>query len=402
VVSGQPAVKRRRVDRSSSGLHPRPRSASELVSHAIEFRFSLARELRPVLLSITVTKSPSPRVTVIVLNFNGHQWLTRCVDSLRRQTIFEKMEVILADNASTDGSDKTAEELIAGWSNGRFMQNGTNLGFAEGNNRPAEKALGKFLFFLNNDAWLEPDCIERLLDSAETEDAAAATPLVLNYDDDSFQSAGAFGFDIFGLPTDRRLAEQVREILMPEGCSYLIHKDVFDAMGGFDPRFFMYAEELDLSWRVWIAGHRIITVPDAIVHHRGAANVNPAGGSGAIEFRTSDTKRYYANRNALLTLLKSGEHLVFLFAALQTAWLVFEAFAALILIHRWSFVQRAYVDALRDCWRMRHHVIAERRRIRQFRRRSDFSMLRFFRLRLNRWDELRRVIRHGMPKITPR
>jgi len=346
--------------------------------------------------------SASPRVTVIVLNYNGKQWLQRCVDSLKAQTIFKDLEVIMADNTSTDGSDKLAEELMRGWTNGYFLQNGANVGFAEGNNRPAKRAKGKFLFFLNNDAWLEPDCMEKLLDCVEREQAAAATPLVLNYDDNTFQSSGAFGFDIFGLATDRQQADRVGEILMPEGCSYLIRADVFEQVGGFDREFFMYAEELDLSWRTWIAGHRVITVPQAIVHHRGAANVNPAGGGTVAEFRTSDSKRYYANRNALLTLWKNGQGLVLFLSLLQVGLLFIEALAALALVKRWSFVRRSYWEAVRDCWRMRGHICAERKRINGFRRCTDLQMLALFRFRLNRWDELLRMLRYGAPKVTAR
>lgn len=344
----------------------------------------------------------TPRATIIVLNYNGKQWLQRCVDSLKAQTIFKDLEVIMADNTSTDGSDKLAEELMQGWTNGYFLQNGANVGFAEGNNRPAKRAKGKFLFFLNNDAWLEPDCMEKLLDCVEREQAAAATPLVLNYDDNTFQSSGALGFDIFGLATDRAEVDRVREILMPEGCSYLIRKDVFEAVGGFDSEFFMYAEELDLSWRTWIAGHRVITVPQAIVHHRGAANVNPAGGGTVAEFRTSDSKRYYANRNALLTLWKNGQGLVLFLSLLQVGLLFIEALAALVLVKRWSFVRRSYWEAIRDCWRMRPHICAERKRINGFRKRSDLEMFELFRFRLNRWDELLRMLRYGAPKVTAR
>jgi len=346
--------------------------------------------------------SISPRATIIVLNYNGKQWLQRCVDSLKAQTIFNDIEVIMADNTSTDGSDKLAEELMKGWTTGYFLQNGTNLGFAEGNNRPAKRALGKFLFFLNNDAWLEPDCMEKLLDCVEREQAAAATPLVLNYDDNTFQSSGALGFDIFGLVTDRKQVDRVSEILMPEGCSYLIRKDVFEQVGGFDKEFFMYAEELDLSWRTWIAGHRVITVPQAIVHHRGAANVNPAGGGNVVEFRTSDSKRYYANRNAFLTIWKNAEGLLFFTLLLQLGLLFIEAFAALLIVKRWSFVNRSYWEAIRDAFRMRPHVLEARSQIKAFRQRSDLDMLNLFRLRLNRWDEFQRMLQYGAPKVTAR
>ena len=230
--------------------------------------------------------------------------------------------------------------------------------------------------------------------------AGAAAPLILNYEDDSFQSLGAFGFDLFGLASTRAYATQTRQVFMPEGCAYLIQRELFQALGCFDPEFFMFADEFDLSWRVWISGHQAVAVPAAKLHHRGAAQVNPAGGGAAVEFRTSDIKRFYANRNSLLVLLKNAQHLLLLLVPLQLGLLVLEALAGLLLVRRWSFVKRAYWDAVADCWRLREHILAERRRIRQFRRRGDLWMLRFLRWRLNRWDEIQRLRRFGVPKVT--
>src|SRR5437879_10050409 len=104
-----------------------------------------------------------PFVSVIVLNYNGARWIRRCLESLAAQTIFSQIEVIVADNRSEDGSDETAADILADWTNGVFMQHGVNLGFCEGNNRAADAAHGDYLFFLNNDTWLEPECLEKLL-----------------------------------------------------------------------------------------------------------------------------------------------------------------------------------------------------------------------------------------------
>ena len=341
-------------------------------------------------------------VSIIVLNYNGLAWLERCLDSLANQDFREPYEIIVADNASTDGSDRLAEQLCQKIPHARFLQNGGNLGFCEGNNRPARTARGEFLLFLNNDAWLERDCLRQLhLAMLETR-AEAACPLILNYEDQTFQSIGAAGFDIFGLPADRSPRTGHQPVLMPEGCAYLIRREVFAALGGFDPEIFMYADEYDLSWRLWISGGVATTVPEARVHHRGAANVNPVGGGSVVEFRTSDTKRYYANRNCLLVLLKNAQHLLLGALLLQLGLLACEALVSLLLVRRWSFVRRAYWEAVRDCWRLRDHIRRERRKIQAIRRRGDLEMLDFLTLSLNRWDELKRMARFGLPKVAER
>ena len=348
-----------------------------------------------------MNSSPAPVISVVVLNYNGVKWIERCLESLKAQTLFDRIEVIVADNSSSDGSDRLAGHIIQDWPNARFIQHGANLGYCEGNNRAAGTAQGRYLLFLNNDTWLEPLCLETLVAELERISAQAATPLVLDYSGDSFQSLGAAGYDLFGFVCTRLPFAEAREILMPEGCSYLIERELFEKLGGFDPVFFMYADELDLSWRVWVAGHKAVAIPSARLHHRGAVHVNPEGGSQVVEFRTGDTKRFYANRNSLLVLLKNCQHVLLLLVPLQVGFLFIEALVALLLVGRWSFVRRAYWDALADCWRLRGHVLAERKRIRQFRRHSDWWMLRFLRWRLNRWDELRRMMRFGKPHVAP-
>ncbi|HVY68543.1 MAG TPA: glycosyltransferase family 2 protein [Verrucomicrobiae bacterium] len=343
-----------------------------------------------------------PRVSVVILNYNGAQWIERCLASLQTQTILADTEIIVADNLSTDGSDKLAEKLVQTQQNARFIQHGQNLGYCEGNNRAAIAATGKFLFFLNNDAWLEPDCLERLLAEVEAKGAGAATPMVMDFSDDNFQSMGAEGLDLCGLTSTRRRYNKTREVFMPEGCSYLIERELFERVGRFDARLFMYSDELDLSWRVWISGRTALAVPAARLHHRGAANVNPQGGGQVVEFRTSDSKRFYANRNGLLVVLKNAQNLLLLQIPLQLAMLALEALVGLVLIRRWRFVKRAYLDAVIECWRMRDHLATERRRVRGFRRRGDFWMLRFLRLRFNRWDEIQRARLLGLPKVSAR
>lgn len=339
-------------------------------------------------------------VTVVILNYNGAPWLERCLRSLRAQSLFPRLEVLVADNASPDKSDLLAAELMRDWPNGRVIQHGENLGYCEGNNRAARQARGQWLLFLNNDAWLEPNCLELLLQHTQAARADFSCPLILDYDSDAFQSLGAGGFDLFGLATDRQPHPAGHPVFMPEGCAYFIRRDAFERLGGFDPEFFMYVDEFDLSWRAWVAGYSAVTVPAARVHHRGAAQVNPAGGGTVVEFRTSDRKRYFANRNSLLAVLKSAGSLFFLLVPAQLLLLLIEALAALVLIRRWGFIRTAYLHALRDVFRLRSHVASERRRLKPLRQRSDWALLRFLRLRPNRWDELQRLRKHGVPKVT--
>jgi GT2 family glycosyltransferase len=342
---------------------------------------------------------PPPLISVIVLNYNGAQWLARCFDSLAAQTIFQQVEIIVVDNNSPDGSGQTAAQWVQGLINGRMLQNETNLFFCEANNRGAELATGEFLLFLNNDLWLEPDCLEKLYQETKVALADAATPLVLDYSNDTFQRLGGLGLDIFGLATPDDPFQNTREIFCASGCSFLVKADLFKKIGGFDAELLMYADEVDLSWRIWIAGGRIVGVPAARLHHRGAAAVNPKGESQIVEARTSETKRYLANRNNLLVIMKNSGSILLLLLIPHLLLLLAEAFVSLLLVRRWSFVRKSYFGAVTGAFQMSDHVRDCRRHIQGFRQRGDFWMLRFLTLKPSRWEDVKRLFSGGIPKV---
>jgi hypothetical protein len=138
------------------------------------------------------------------------------------------------------------------------------------------------------------------------------------------------------------------------------------------------------------------------MHHRGAAGVNPAGQTRIVESRTSETKRFLANRNGILTLLKNSQHLLLVLLIPHLGVLLLEGVVSLLLVRRWSYVRKAYLEAIVDAFRMMGHVREWRRRIKGFRKRSDFWMLRYIRLRPSRWDEVKRLFRFGVPRVDAR
>ena len=339
-------------------------------------------------------------VSVVVLNYNGVKWLERCFESIKGQTILKQIEFLFVDNNSDDLSLETACRLMADFPMGCIIQNSENLGYCEGNNLGAGEACGKYLFFLNSDTWLEPSCLEELLTETERTSAAAASPWVLNYTNDSHQDLGFSGFDAFGLASPGLPLARTHRVFSACGSGYFVHTEVFKRIGMFDKEFYMYSEEVDLSWRLRIAGHEIVGVPTARMHHRGAAHANPVGGTEVLEFRTTDRKRFLSNRNCLLTLFKNAQHLLLMAAILQVVLLLIEAAVGCLILRRLSFAKAIFVDVLRDCWRLRRHIFEQREFIARIREHSDFWMLRFFRWRLNRWFEVKRVRKLGLPKST--
>src|SRR5271157_600070 len=98
-----------------------------------------------------------PLVSIVVLNCNGANWLPKCFESIKAQTILNQIETVMVDNNSTDDSVAVARGLLAELPSACIVRNSENLGFCEGNNSGARAAKGRWLLFLNNDTWLEPD-----------------------------------------------------------------------------------------------------------------------------------------------------------------------------------------------------------------------------------------------------
>lgn len=343
-------------------------------------------------------RSQSPWVSVIIVCHNDGRWLPRCLESIRGQTVFGRSEVIIADNASSDRTDQVARDLIAGWSNATFLSTGGDHGFGVACNRAAEIARGQYLYLLNPDVWLEADCLQQLYETGERENAAAVGGNVLDYDDDTVQAASCRGFDIFGEPVGPR-GSAVPHPLFVVACFQFIRRDVFQRIGMMDDRFFLYGEEMDLAWRIWISGGKLVPALNANIHHRGAVGVNPAGGARTIENRTSVQKRFLANRNRLTLIAKNGQHLLLLMLIPCASLVVLEGLLTWVMTRRWSLAKATSFDAIADFWRMRDHIKQQRRHIAAFRQRGDLWMMRFFCLGFARWKDVRKAFHQGFPKF---
>ncbi|HZF00700.1 MAG TPA: glycosyltransferase family 2 protein [Methylomirabilota bacterium] len=345
----------------------------------------------------------SADISLVILNYNGAQWLDRCLESICCQTAAGRLEVIITDNGSTDESRAICERFVPRLPALRFINNGKNLWYCEANNIGAASARSPLVFILNNDLWLEPDCVETLLKhSDERPDVQLFSPRVLNYDGDIFQGFGARGLDWLGICSSTPDHAMPRELFSGFGCAFVIRKDYFFKVGAYPPELLIYGDELDLGWRVLASGRRVISTPSAKVHHRGAAVANPAGGTKHVELRTNEMKRFLSVRNGLLLLLKNCQHILLLMLIPHLLMLGCEALFFLMLTRNWKFVRNSYVAGVVQAFGMTHHVRAWRQKNRSLRRHGDFWMLRFLYLKPGRWGEAMEVFRLGVPKVEQR
>ena len=237
-------------------------------------------------------------VSVVVVNFNGRQRLPACLESLRRQT-YPSVEVIVVDNASTDGSIALVHDAFP---DVHVVGLRRNVGFATGCNAGIATARGNFIATLNNDARAEPTWIEELVRAAEHRpDVGMVAAKMLFADAPSTINSTGICIDRTAISWDRDGGKQdhevpsASEVFGPSAGAALYRRQLFDDVGGFDDDFFLYLEDVDLAWRARLAGWRCIFAPGARVLHDHSATANDS----------SPFKRYHLGRNKVWLVAKN-------------------------------------------------------------------------------------------------
>jgi GT2 family glycosyltransferase len=213
-----------------------------------------------------------PRISVIILSWNGIDLLKRCMATVDSQT-YTDFEIIVVDNGSSDGTD---EWLRTRHPSARVIRNTENQGFCAGNNQAIREARGECVFLLNNDAELAPDCLERLMEAVDLdpEFGMFATRIMMYDRPNVFDSTGLLVYpdgvcrSRGWLEKDVGQYDDPDEVLGPNGCAALYRRSMLNDVGVFDERYFAYLEDLDLAFRGQLRGWKCRYVPDAVVLHK--------------------------------------------------------------------------------------------------------------------------------------
>jgi len=255
------------------------------------------------------------RFSVLIVNFNGMDRLSACLKSLAEQTFpGERFDVLVLDNASTDGSPAWLERFAGSAQPFRFrwFLSDVNLGFAGGNNRLAEQAEGEYFVLLNPDTAADPFWLEELDRSArEHPDSALASKLVLLGDPQRLNSTGLFllrdgrGADRGFRQIDDGRYEAGGEVFAGCAAALAIPKSQLNGPI-FDERLFLYCEDLDLGWRRRLAGLRTVFCPRAVILHA-------VGAGGSI---ASPHYWFFSERNRALVAVVLGDPSLAMFAPL--------------------------------------------------------------------------------------
>lgn len=245
---------------------------------------------------------------VIILNWNGRGLLEQFLPAAIRHTVCERVDLIVADNGSTDDS---VEYVRRNHPEVKVLELGENYGFAEGYNRAIAAVDYPYVVLLNSDVEVTAGWWEPLLSFMEAHpDVGAVQPKIRAYNSrGDFEYAGAAGgyLDALGYPFCRgRLFGEIEsdhgqydgeavDVAWASGACLMTRRDLYLRLGGLDPRFFAHMEEIDLCCRIWTAGFRVCAVTESHVFHVGGASLNQG-----------NPKKTYLNfRNNLLLLHKN-------------------------------------------------------------------------------------------------
>ena len=258
-------------------------------------------------------KKEYPLVSIVNVTWNGKELLKAHLPSLKNLK-YPKSEVIIVDNASTDGS---VEFIRNNYPEFKIIQNKENLGTAEGSNVAIEEAKGKYIFWVSNDMEFDPSIVDYLVKCCESDDSIGICTVKMRRFRNGrltreIESVGA-NVDLFGIPVARGTSEAdngqhdyLTDVFFSFGGAMFIRKSLLEEIGGYDSDYFTLGDDIDLSWRAHLAGYRVVVEPKAFLYHCLSATL------GSTHSRAQ--KRYLSERNTLRTLLKnySRGYLIFI------------------------------------------------------------------------------------------
>lgn len=221
-----------------------------------------------------------PLVSIIILNYNGADVVTNCVQSVLA-TEYSNFEVIFVDNASVDGSYQSIVNQFGKDRRLVFVRNNVNQGFAEGNNVGLKYAKGSYITLLNNDTEVEKDWLIETIKVGESDPKIGIiqSKLFFWYNREILESAGSFidkagyGFER-GFVIGKDMYNTVDEVFYANGAAVTIKKKALEKLCTttrlelFDADYFFAYEDVDLSWRMRLAGYKTVIAPKSIVYHR--------------------------------------------------------------------------------------------------------------------------------------
>jgi len=313
----------------------------------------------------------TPLVTVVVVNYNGQEHLDESLSALCADRSFPRTEILVVDNASTDGSLEIAQGYavrLASEVSVRVLRCPVNRGYAGGVNLSLAQARGKYLAVLNMDVTVTPGWLTNLIGFLETHpEVGAASPLIVLAGDEQLVNAAGQDVHVTGLGFNRGLSRprpafglEPARVSGIHGGAFVIRRALLEQMGGWDESGFLYHEDVDLSWLLRLMGHELYCVPRSVVRHNYVLTMYPE-------------KLFLLERNRCAMLLA---HLETASLFLLAPFLVFtEALMWCYCLLRGRAFLKAKAASYRWLIRQRNRIRARKAFVRSIRRRSDLQVL---------------------------
>lgn len=248
-----------------------------------------------------------PLVSVVIVNYNGKKYLKNCLEGIFANN-YSDYEVIVCDNGSIDDSKEYVRGLSLKHKNLFLVALDKNYGPSFARNKGVEKSKGKYIAFLDNDTKPEKDWLKEPILEMEKDLKIGACqcklllmnePEKLDYAGDYLSQFGLLVQRVPGGEIDRGQIDQKVEILSAKSAAMVIRRKAFEEAGGFDPDYFIYVEETDLAWRVWLKGYKIIFIPNSRVYHEFGTSNEIMGNFQQF------LNKFHAPKNYLMTLYKN-------------------------------------------------------------------------------------------------
>lgn len=311
-------------------------------------------------------RSEASLVSIVILNYNGMDFLKNCLDSIIKET-HHNYEIIVVDNNSPD---KSGQKYSKEYPSCKFILNEKNVGVPEGLNIGIRNSNGEFIVLLNNDVKVSTGWLDNFFKAYNQNGLALYQPKFLKMKNPEYLDGTGNMINIFGFGFARAKGrkdvgkyEKIEEISYASGTCMFCPKKIFDDVGMFDGKFFAYHEELDFGWRARIGGYKSYYVPKSIIYHYGSA-----------QWKWSGEKFYYLERNRWLVILKnySLKTILQLFPSL----LIIEVFMLAFFAKKRLLLKKlkSYVSIIR----LHSHIKKNRKIIESIRKVKDEQIIKSF------------------------
>jgi len=295
-----------------------------------------------------------PEVAIIILNWNNWKDTIECIESLKNGS-YSNYKLIIVDNASSNNS---AEIIKNRFPECILIKNSTNIGFAEGNNAGIRYAINnlnpQYILLINNDTVAAPDSIARLVDLMQNNPKIGAVqPKIIRKDNS--QIIDSVGQEIFSYGTTRDIwfgqkdegqFNKSKEIFGACAAAALYRTQTLKETGIFNGKFFILLEDVDLSWRIRLAGYKIVYTPNTVIQHkRGISNRNNRNNN-----KLNKIRGFYAYRNGLYIIIEYYPLIDMLF------FLPVHIYRFLCMIYYRLFIKDIILKFLLDAFKKRRNI----------------------------------------------